>query len=45
MINSTGSVVNEKDCNQTAMGLPLVPSAVFLIAKYFGKMWVSLRNI
>jgi hypothetical protein len=27
------------------MGLPPVTSAVFLIANYFGKTWVSRRNI
>jgi hypothetical protein len=32
------------DCYKTAMGLPTVTSAVFLISD-FGKTWVSWRNI
>jgi hypothetical protein len=32
----------EMDCNLTAIGLPPVTSAVFLIAKSFGKIWTSL---
>jgi hypothetical protein len=36
--------VTEIDCNETAMGLPPVTSAVFLTAN-FGKTWVSRRNI
>jgi hypothetical protein len=30
--------------DQTAMGLPLIKFALFLIAN-FGKLWVSRRNI
>jgi hypothetical protein len=33
------------DCDQTAMSLPFVSSAVFLIAHHFGEMCVSRRNI
>jgi hypothetical protein len=35
----------EVDCDQTAIGLPPVTSAVFLIASNFGEMCVSRRNI
>jgi hypothetical protein len=35
----------EIDFDQTAMGLPPVKSAVFLIASDIAKMWVSRRNI
>jgi hypothetical protein len=38
------AITPEIDCNKTAMGLPPVTSAVFLIAN-FGKTWVSWRNI
>jgi hypothetical protein len=34
----------ERDCDQMAMGLPPVTSAVLLINN-FGKTWASLRNI
>jgi hypothetical protein len=34
----------EKDCDQTAMDLPLVMSAIFLIGN-FGKTWASRRSL
>jgi hypothetical protein len=35
------------DCDQAAMGLPPVTSAVFVLSYHFGKMiaWASWRNI
>jgi hypothetical protein len=38
--------IPEVDCDQMAMGLPAVTSAVFFImANNFGKTWVSRRNV
>jgi hypothetical protein len=34
----------EIDCDQKAMSLPPVTSAVFLLSQ-FSKMWVSRRNV
>jgi hypothetical protein len=39
------AVTPEMNCAQNAIGLPSVTSAVFLKLNYFGKIWVSRRNI
>jgi hypothetical protein len=39
------AIKNDIDCDPTAMGLPPVASAVFLIAKYFLLKRGSLRGI